>query len=294
MVSAEFAGPRSYTKAELLQAARDAGFTPSGRLLTDWVTLGLLDQAQRRGLGHGKGTTATWPENQLKLFIALLEKRPQVKRIVALCNIPIWLWLWFGDDFVSLRQARRALATWAGARGQADSWQAARGSAEELIGKFAHPDASRAARERLTEVIARTAYGKPFEADEVLAAFRPVFDPKGEGRTIGSPELSFRPEHYVFIIESRLAALAGLRSQTTLDDGAFEWARTEYRVSRRDYAALVPRIAADPEAADAFLHRTQSGLVLAPTLDDIVNQSCVDLLTVLGIHLRSDRSAGVR
>src|SRR5262245_40363698 len=109
----------------MLQAARDAGFSPTGRLMTDWVSLGLLDQAHRRGLGRGKGTAATWPEEQLRLFLVLLQQRETVKRMISLCNIPVGIWLWWGDRFVPLGQARRALRTWSGVASPARSWRAA-------------------------------------------------------------------------------------------------------------------------------------------------------------------------
>jgi hypothetical protein len=267
----------------MLDAAREAGFSASGRLLTDWVSLGLLDQAQRRGLGRGRGTTATWPREQLELFLLLLQKRREVRRIAALCNAPVAIWLWWGDRYVPTRQARRALETWADARRLASSWRAARGSAEELVAKLAHPDASERARDRLIDLIARGAMGKPFHAPEVLAALRRVFDPGDNGRAIGPP--TFTPEYYVALVEWQLAAIAGLRDGA-LDDDAFEWARTEYRTSRQEYEAMIPRIAANEEASDLFLKRTAVGVVLPPTFEEIVNQSCVDLLTLLGIYLR--------
>ena len=49
-------------------------------------------------------------------------------------------------------------------------------SLTDLIGRFAHPDATPAARERLIELIARAAYGEPFQARRALTAFREVFE----------------------------------------------------------------------------------------------------------------------
>lgn len=281
------AGARHHTKQELLEAARKAGFSPTGRLLTDWVSLGLLDHATRRGLGHGKGTRATWPDEQLNLLLALLEKRPTVTHVAPLCNIPIFLWLWFGDRYVPVRQARRALMTWGGANQHSSSWRSARMAAANLTSQFAHPDATESAIEKFTAVIARTIYGQPFDAEAVLATFRDVFDPHGAERAIGPPAVSFRPEYFVALVKARLAALTALRAGI-VDDQSFYWARTEYQQSRRDYERLLPRIAEDPEAASIFFERTSSGVVLTDTtVDDIANSACVDLLTMIGIHLEN-------
>jgi hypothetical protein len=268
----------------MLERARAAGFDPSGRLLSDWVSLGLIDRAERHGLGRGAGTSATWPANQLQLFLVLLRQRPTVTRMIALCNIPVALWLWWGDDYVPTRQTRRALETWSGRRGLASSWRTARANAEELVGRFSHPDTPAAAHKDLVDLVASTAMGRPFNGVEMLAAFRKVFDPHSTDRTLGPPQIAFRPEHYVMLTEWRLTALDGLSSHR-LDDAAFEWARGEYRASRQEYQQLIPRLAEDDEAASAFLPQSPAGVFLPPTDEEIVNQSCVDLLTTLGIYL---------
>lgn len=291
------AAPERYTRDEMLGAARKGGFAPSKRLLSDWVSLGLLDQSTRRGLGRGKGTEATWPQQQLNLFLALLEKRPTVSHIAPLCNLPVFLWLWFGDEFVSTRQARRALMTWGGANRHSSSWRAARAAAVNIAGQFAHPDANERALERFITAIARATYGAPFDAEAVLGAFRDVFDPHGENRSIGPPQVRFRPEYFVALVKARLAALEALR-RDEVDDQAFEWARGEYQTTRREYEQLIPRIAEDPEAVQLFFRTTPAGVVVPDTtLDDVANHACADLLTLTGIYLenmaRGSRAAPV-
>lgn len=272
----------------MVERARQAGFaSATARLLSDWVTLGLVDKADRRGLGRGVGSEATWPHNQLQLFLTVLDKRHEAKQIATLCNIPVAIWLWWGDEYVPLRQTRRAMETWAGAREHARSWRAARTSAEQLVGKFAQPNAPASARKELIDLVAKTAMGRPFNGIEILNAFRRAFDPTNSGRTVGRAQITFRPESYVSVIQWRLTALAALKDHD-LDDDAFQWARHEYLVSRRDYQQhVVPALADNAEAADAFLRRTGSGIYVAPTFEEVVNQACVDLLTVLGIHIQA-------
>jgi len=67
-----------YTLKELQAEARARGFNPSERMIKDWIGLGLLDQAQRRGLGRGQGIVATWSENQKELLLQLLAKRGEI------------------------------------------------------------------------------------------------------------------------------------------------------------------------------------------------------------------------
>jgi hypothetical protein len=276
-----------YTKADLLEVAHGAGHAVTGRLITDWVSQGLLDRATKRGLGKGKGTASTWPEAQRNLFLVLLQKHATVKRIAALCNIPVGVWLWWGDNYVPTRQARRALETWAHARERAGSWRAARETANDLVGRFAADTASKAARKELVDLVAKAAYGKPFDGPKTLAAFRRVFDPDNTGRVLGPRGAGFVPEHYIFITQARVDAIRALR-QGTLGGEAYTWARTEYLTSRREYEAeILSRIAADPEASRVFFTQTENGVVLPDTtLEHVMNHACVDLLTVLGIYLK--------
>jgi len=101
------------TKADLVALAAAVGRPVTPRLIDDWVSHGLLDQPVRRGLGRGRGSVAGWPPNQVKLLERLLRARATARRVKTLCNIPVWLWLAWGDEYVPLRQAKKALTTWA-------------------------------------------------------------------------------------------------------------------------------------------------------------------------------------
>ena len=282
---------RRYTLNDMLEAARTQGYAPTERLFKDWVGHGLLDQATRRGRGHAQGIERTWPEKQLELWLLLLDKRPQVKRVATLCNIPVSIWLWWGPDHVPLRQVERALLTWACAY-EHIPWRRARWTAEQLVERFVHEEAASVDRERLVDAIARAAYGEAFRADVVLSLFQRVFDPKGSGRAIGPAWLHFNAESFTLITEVRIQAIAALREgKLTAED--FEWAGREYRIGSREYDAHMPSLAADQEASDVFLKHTSSGVVLPTTFEEIANQACIELLTMLGIRLRRTQGGGL-
>src|SRR4051794_28252688 len=103
-----------YSTDALVDLARSHGERASARLILDWVSAGLLDRPERRGLGRGKGSVATWPIVQAEIFLALLRQRHEVKQIAALCKLPVWCWLYYGDCTVPLRQVQRAILTWGG------------------------------------------------------------------------------------------------------------------------------------------------------------------------------------
>jgi hypothetical protein len=272
-----------YTLKEMLEAAQAKGFDPSERLLKDWVTLGLLDRATRHSRGYRRGVGRTWPENQLQLFLLLLGKRAEAKRMASLCNIPVALWLWWGDEYVPTRQAQRALATWVGS-GRVP-WRRAHWTAEQLVAQFEHPEARTSDRNKLVKTLAQAGYSGELDAGKLLSQFRAVFDPHGTKRAVGPPWLNFTAENFLLVTQARLEAVAALRHGDLADD-AFEWARREYRESRVEYERLVPNLAADQEASQMFLRQSDGGVVLPPTFEEIFQQSCVDLQTLLGIYHR--------
>lgn len=100
-----------YTKAELIRLANEVRLGATERLLTDWIELGLIGAPSRRALGRGKGSSGgTWSQNQKDLFLTVWAKRADAP-IRDLCNIPVYLWVWWGEEHVALRQVKRSMAT---------------------------------------------------------------------------------------------------------------------------------------------------------------------------------------
>lgn len=170
------AEPR-HTAEALVTAARQRGYPATKRLVADWVSIGLLDRGHDRGQGKGKGKVYLWSENQRRLFLSLLVKQGSVRRAVLL-NIPVWLWLNWGDAYVPLRQVRRALAAWVGVNQRAGV-KRARITARQVVGELDHPRAGRTARKSLRELVEKAAYGQAVGREELLKAARAVYDTRG-------------------------------------------------------------------------------------------------------------------
>jgi hypothetical protein len=263
-----------YTADDLCRAAQAAGVTASKRLVIDWASLGLLDQPTRHGLGRGKGTIATWPDTQCKLFLALLEKRRSVERVAPLCNIPVWIWLWLGDALVPLRQVRRALGTWGASAGSAGTARA-RSKARQLVADMSNPRSRRRDRWALVDALAQQLYKNALKPDDLAPLVARVLDPDGTGQPFGPVGGQLNADRYVQLIQTRTQALAGLE---TIPESLFEWARFTYLIENQRYAADQARLAADPDLGTLFPPRD---------LDTIANQACVDLVTTLGLGLQA-------
>ena len=266
-------GSERYTLEQLLAAADEEGLTASERLVVDWVSLGLLDRPEHRGAGQGRGSDkGTWPSEQLQLFPSLLRKRAAAQSVATLANIPVWLWLVWGDRYVPLRQVRRALSTWA--RQQWASEAKARRAARQLVADFD----TREPRTR-TDVIAlitealrgmREINGDRF-AD--MDALREQLARLGEGETLetGGATFTLTPAGAAQLISARLDAL---RHLSEFSDAAFHWARFTYNVGRADYGRRAPELAEH----ERFGHVFQD-----TSLEEMMNRACLDLVTTLGL-----------
>ena len=248
----------------------------SARLITDWVTKGLLDRPRVRGLGRGKGTVATWPESQRRLFLLLLDKRDAVSRSATLCNIPVTLWLFWGDAYAPLRQVRRALKTWVDAYG-AVSHTKAKSSAEKTLLQLDHPNAREQDRVQLRLLLTQSAKTGRFDKAAVAELARRVADPHETGLARG-PWGLLDANALATLLHARITALANLDNAS---DDAYRQARDLYRNTGPTDARL-----RDPQEAQAFL--SNPGLRYRTTFKSIeaaVNDACIDFITTLGFSL---------
>jgi hypothetical protein len=271
--TASSATPR-YTIADLCRDAEAHGFSATPRLITDWVELGLLDAPDRHGLGRARGSAAgTWSEAQRQLFLALLDKRREVKHIAPLCNMPVWLWLFWGDEYAPLRQVRRALETWGGVRGGTKglSWAKAHASARQQVERWGSSLARPKDRQALVDALSKMIYKQQFDSDALVPLLERVFDPAHTGQPRGPLGAPVTPADYALLIRVRLEALAQLDA---LDNSLFEWARFMYLTMLPQYFQGQPQFAADPELGKLFTR---------PDINELVNNVCASLIGTIAL-----------
>lgn len=274
------------TVDDLLADARRLGHPVTARLITDWVARGLLDHPHRRSRGRGHGSTkAVYSAHQRELFAVLLAHRAQAGRTSPLTAIPIAIWVYWGDDYVPLRQARRALATWLDAHRQPPRHRAAL-TADRLLDQITHPDAAPADRDQLRQLLIEAVYtGRVDTLDQLRRAVQRVFDPHDQGRMLGPPAAPLTPETIVApALRREAAAVAVLRDQPP--DQIWQQARQMLRDGLADYLRQQPQLAAQAgQLTDLFA---------APTLDQLVNGVVPNLLFALGVALDPARPPEAR
>lgn len=244
----------------MVAEAHARGFEATPRLITDWVQLGLLGRPRRHGLGHGRGSVAGWEEHQFQLWLLLIEKRPTVAQVATLANLPVSLWLYFGDQYVGLPQVKRALMTWAGAthaKGYEDAGRLVAQFLRELPDLKVPRDRRRAVTTKLAGVLAnpqRKGDGSKLRR-ELIQLIRPAPARRNLKR-------HGQWENHVDLLFARLAGLQAV-ADGALPDSRYYWARTMTQYGRTSWA----RSAGSPSPQELF------------------SNACLDLVTTLGLSL---------
>jgi hypothetical protein len=269
-----------YALVDMVEETHLAGYPHvRDRLITSWVTLGLLDEASLgRSRGRGGGIPRYWPSAQRDLLLELLRNKANgVRSVATLCNLPVAWWLYRGDRVVPLRQAKRALKTWLDKAGHR-SWERSTESAGELVSLFV-PALRGSERADVVNVVAKIGYSSRFDLEEFRKQLRKI----GVGST---------PEETVERVARLLAALAPIEAilytRERLDeipDDLYRFARTELKSSAREYVELLPHLAVQPDIGH---------LATPLTVDQLGNRACAYLAQLLGHLLLAGDKAPIR
>lgn len=165
-----------YTKSDLVKALQALGYTKiSERLVTDWISMGLLGEGRRlgRGKGGGRGAKFVWSDEQFALFRTIVEQRPRVKSVVVLTAIPVETWLYWGERWVELPQVKRALTTWWG-RTQRNGWDSSLHVARVAVNSICPPNTPRIARQDFREILAEMILQKSYSLKDLTQLIESV------------------------------------------------------------------------------------------------------------------------
>lgn len=254
-----------YTQKQLVAKAQRAGYQVTGKLIERWVTLGLLDQARAIGRSRGRGVDRRWPQSQSDLLLSLLNHRENARSVRALLNIPVLVWLIWGEAYVPLRQVRRAIETWVRMTDRRRSFQA-RSWATSIVRSLARARAPARARQILIDELAQSVASGRLDHTEVRRRLDEVVGPREPtSQTDG-------PRAYQLIA----AQLALVRRYAELTDGHFAWARMFYLYSQADYAPVRAELASDPRFGR--LHEPFD-------FERLANRACHDLSIILSLAL---------
>lgn len=103
-----------YDKQTIFAWVQAGRFEATPSLFEDWIEKGIAGKAIERKY-PGKGSIALWSDKQVELFLTALRHRQHFHASIAhLCNLPVWSWLYFGEQItdVPLTQVQTAMNTW--------------------------------------------------------------------------------------------------------------------------------------------------------------------------------------
>jgi hypothetical protein len=290
----------------MLDAAAAAGYPATRRLITDWVSIGLLAHPTRRSTGPrgGRGQRlARWPDSQRGLFLGLLHQRRElarqqgvderrVRRIATLCNIPVGLWLYYHPSIVTTAQARSATETWCGAhrRGSWASARAARQSARDVLDSISAtitPAEHQALVKTLGRLLEGLATTRTTDAQlqggikDALLNVRPAL--LNAAVTAAEPA-TVESQGGVAPLDAEVLQFIGqVDAQQRVEEQLVRYARALYArvIALRDITTLT-------DTAYTIARDELAGLgARTPTRtpDSLVSHACSDLLTILGYDL---------
>jgi len=272
------------TVDDLVADGAGAGHEITARLIRDWTQAGLLDRPRKRPAGRGRGSSqALYLANQRELLLTLLSKRPG-NGISSLARIPVGIWMYWGDEYVPLRQARRAMLTWIGDPGV--SLRQARETARAILGQLDSPRATPAARRALLKVLTDIGHTAQFDADRLEAAVFDVFEPGSQRirRAVGHLAAPLMVDSVIEVMKARLTAVSHLRGGQVTDEALYQ-ARHAHLMAYAEYAVKQPAFAgsASPQNPDMYQ---------PVTAEKALNDCCMHLLTTIGLEIMHPERAG--
>ena len=263
----------------MLEEANRLGFPLGRRAFYDWVEWGLLGEPTYRGMG--RGDQSLWSPQQHELFLALLNARREAKRIVALCNIPVWWWLRRGDTYAAIPQVRRALRTW-GRAITSHSPATARKAAQQLLREVQYPEYPRirfGGRREFVSGVAQMIADKRIDQQALTELITPVFDRESKGTPRGPEGIQLSPG---VVAEMIAARYEGIQHLAELTDSAFETARTIYLASRGFVSVNESTLSSDPNLRNFHFAFDQNFEA---------STACHNLTALLGVLYRMGRQA---
>lgn len=243
----------------------------TGRLLVDWVQLGLVPAPVKHGLGRGKGTSSAWTRFARDAWLDQLLKRERGESITALCNAAVWQWFTHPDGVVSARQVERALLTWSERQSSTGSRLLAT-SVDRHVFRVAHPGATdHRVREVLRVTLSDPGPGDPVAMARLAVAIRDVVAPGESGRAHGwlSPDWAARQ-----ITRNVMATMAGLRQVKAQAVSGHDLERARVYV-----LAATEQHANDPAAREVD---QRLGAIFEPVASERRDRACADMIDALG------------
>lgn len=259
---------------DLIADSERLGYPLTERAIRDWIERGLIDHAPARGAGLGRGSgseRAMFTPNQRQLLQSLIPHRKRGASPKSLTSIPIYLWLYWGDDYVSIRQVRRALRTFA--PNPRMTVKQARIAADGILAQWDNPNAEARARIRLRQEVIESCTRAVVNEERLSNALAAVFSPGGYRATSVLPD----PAEFVTHVKYRVELV---RRLDELTDEDYIRARREHAYHWNVY------LGGQRQEMHGQASPHLQAMFNEPDISDVVNNSGSTVMTLLALAMQ--------
>jgi len=210
-------------KKALFQLVRAAGLKIDDSTLDEFQKQGLMLPPLRASRGR-YGNPGYWSPQQAELLrsLCLSVQRKGAKSVAARCILPVWVWVYWGDEHgVTLEQVQHIMQTWAQRMQRGLSRDQAHQLATDIVAQVGNAPAGgiQRAKRELTDLLSRP----DVDSGQILETLAHVFDP---GKQPNGPHaLPIIPEAVAFWVQSLYHGIHILAKGQSLAPGLWWWAR---------------------------------------------------------------------
>ena len=266
---------QEFKKEEVFAYIRSFGLHINDSLLQEFQEQGVMTAPRRRGRGRAKGNPGVWTLQQRNLLYSLCHARERqgLRSVAQRCNLPVWVWLYWGDEYgVTLDLVRRAMRTWASHQQHISLKESHKGARllVEQVGNQ-HDGGKQQAVRKITDLFYEGRYAERVLSDSLHLVYDPNKKPNGPS------DIPFTPEDINGLLRVRKEAVDLLAHGQDLPAIDWQWARFFHMHRLVEYMKEQPRYA--EEAAGSPV----ASLFPQETMERLVVSTCVNLATVLYI-----------
>ena len=266
-----------FNKEELFASIRARGLHIDDSLLQEFQEQGLMLHPRRRGKGPSGGNPGVWTRHQRDLLQSLCHARERqgMHSIALRCNLPVWVWLYWGDNYgVTLEQVKQVMKTWA-IRQEKLSLKESRRAARKVVHEVGNQPAG-GKRQAINEITDRFYKGR-FIAQNLSDSLCHVFNEQKKAN--GPQDIPLTPKGASELLCLRREAATWLAQGQDLPDIHWQWARFFHVHGLSEYLQEQPGYASETAGSPA------AHLFSPETIESLFTSTCADLAMVLYMGL---------
>lgn len=262
-----------FSRQGLVDLAHSFGLEDANlRLVTSWAKPGIIGNytVLPRRIGGGSGSRKEWSDEQALVWLVALMWHKRRTSIAELCNLPVSMWLYQDEGFLSIPHVRQAMRTWLFRHEHKIREERNLADARWITRTICPRNTPGRIRFALRDEIECVLTSQGLDFERLTRFLRHVLRDSNSGSwgPIDTP-----PETIALAVATKSIAL---RQYEELTDTDFERARLRHRTALPQYLS---------EHADLAVSDEFDGMFKKGDSAALIKQACSDVCTLLGMEL---------